>query len=62
MSCDRGKSPAVAALAIAGLFAVSLLSVAPSALADVILTPGNNPGGTDNIIINAARAMCLDPP
>ena len=61
MSDDRKKLPAVAALGIAGLFAVWLLGTAPSAHADVILTPGNSPGGTDNTIINVCTGNALGP-
>ena len=43
MSRYLGRSSGVAALAIAGAFAASLLGAAPSARADIIFNPGNHP-------------------
>jgi hypothetical protein len=54
MSSYRGKSSAVATLALAGALAASLLGAAPSARADIIFNPGNHPQpGETNILFNA---------
>src|SRR5690348_16410088 len=54
------KSPAVAALAIAGAFAGSLLAV-PSANATFVLGTGNAGGSHDNVIVNACSGNTTGP-
>src|ERR1051325_5489005 len=51
----HGKSSGIAALAVAGAFAASLLAGVSGAQADIIFTPGNNPQPDEHNIFFAAK-------